>query len=241
MHTHKCTHTHTHTNTHTQTHTHTQIQNYWRIYTFGSSTTRMSKSPIKEKNWNLEAFAKDYYFLLTQKTTTKRVKEVQLTSVFTNEFCPRVSSDRHTLPSLGPRPTVWSSPSKTCLPRWRIEKGRLLDPKRRLARIWGLLFSPVLWKNHHICELLALFLPIKCGWWNITLGSAQRGGGGWGGGHEGQFSRNSLPVSSVGSHCEQFWHMQGSPVFDIFHPTIPLPTTASPTLQGDLKDGFGDR
>ena len=26
--------------------------------------------------------------------------------------------------------------------------------------------------------------------------------------------------------------------FDVVHPAFPLPTTASPTLQGDLKDGF---
>ena len=27
---------------------------------------------------------------------------------------------------------------------------------------------------------------------------------------------------------------------DVVHPAVPLPTTASPTLQGVWKDGFGD-
>ena len=27
---------------------------------------------------------------------------------------------------------------------------------------------------------------------------------------------------------------------DVVHPAFPLPTTVSPTLQGDLKDGFGE-
>ena len=39
---------------------------------------------------------------------------------------------------------------------------------------------------------------------------------------------------------EQFWHGQGCPLFDVVHPAFPLPTTASPTLQGVLKDGFGE-
>ena len=33
---------------------------------------------------------------------------------------------------------------------------------------------------------------------------------------------------------------QGCPLFDLMHPAFPLPTTASPTLQGALKDGFGE-
>ena len=28
------------------------------------------------------------------------------------------------------------------------------------------------------------------------------------------------------------------PLFDVFHPAFPLPTTASPTLQGALKDSY---
>ena len=31
----------------------------------------------------------------------------------------------------------------------------------------------------------------------------------------------------------------GRPLLDVVHPTFPLLTTASPTLQGVLKDGFG--
>ena len=30
------------------------------------------------------------------------------------------------------------------------------------------------------------------------------------------------------------------PFFDVNHPAFPLPTTASPTLPGVLKDGFGE-
>ena len=42
-----------------------------------------------------------------------------------------------------------------------------------------------------------------------------------------------------GGPCQQFRHGQGCPLFDVVHPAFPLPTTASPTLQGALKDGFG--
>ena len=56
--------------------------------------------------------------------------------------------------------------------------------------------------------------------------------------HEGRFSRDPLPVFSAGGSCGQFWHGQGCPLFDAVHPAFPLPTTASPTLQGVLKDGF---
>ena len=38
--------------------------------------------------------------------------------------------------------------------------------------------------------------------------------------------------------CEQFWHGQGCPLFDIVHPAFPLLTTASPTLHGALMDGL---
>ena len=34
-------------------------------------------------------------------------------------------------------------------------------------------------------------------------------------------------------------HGQRCPLFDVVHPTFPLPTTALPTLQGVLEDGFG--
>ena len=45
---------------------------------------------------------------------------------------------------------------------------------------------------------------------------------------------------SAGGLCEQFWHGLGCPLFDVVHPAFPLPTTASPTLKGALKDGFGE-
>ena len=45
---------------------------------------------------------------------------------------------------------------------------------------------------------------------------------------------------SAGGPCEQFWHGQGCPLFDVVHAAFPLPTTASPTLQGAMKDGFGE-
>ena len=32
----------------------------------------------------------------------------------------------------------------------------------------------------------------------------------------------------------------GCPLFDVVHPAFPLTTTASPTLQGATKDGFGE-
>ena len=47
--------------------------------------------------------------------------------------------------------------------------------------------------------------------------------------------RDPLPVFSAGGPCEQF-----CPLFDVVHPAFPLPTTASPALQGALKDGFGE-
>ena len=36
----------------------------------------------------------------------------------------------------------------------------------------------------------------------------------------------------------QYPHGQGYPLFDVVHPAFPLPTTASSTLQGALKDSF---
>ena len=59
-------------------------------------------------------------------------------------------------------------------------------------------------------------------------------------GHEERFSRYPLPVFSAGGPCDQFWHRQGCPLFDVVHPAFPLPTAASPTLQGAPKDGFGE-
>ena len=58
--------------------------------------------------------------------------------------------------------------------------------------------------------------------------------------HKERFSRDPLPIFSAGGHCEQFWHGQGRPLFHVAHPAYPLPTTASPTLQGALNDDFGE-
>ena len=60
------------------------------------------------------------------------------------------------------------------------------------------------------------------------------------GGHEGRFSRDPLPVFSAGSPCEQLWHGQGCPLYDVVHPAFPLPTTALSTFQDALKNGFGE-
>ena len=56
----------------------------------------------------------------------------------------------------------------------------------------------------------------------------------------GQFSRYPSLVFSAGGPCEQFWHGQKCSLFDVVHPAFPMPTTASPTLQDALKDGFGE-
>ena len=58
-----------------------------------------------------------------------------------------------------------------------------------------------------------------------------------GGREGGRFSRDPLPVLHARGPCEQFWQGQGCPLFDVIHPVIPPPTTASPTLRGALKDG----
>ena len=60
------------------------------------------------------------------------------------------------------------------------------------------------------------------------------------GGHDGRFSRDPPPVSSAGGPCEQLWHGQECPLFNVVLPAFPLPTTALPTLQGVLNDGFGE-
>ena len=70
------------------------------------------------------------------------------------------------------------------------------------------------------------------------LGPIMSSGGG--GRHEGQFSRDPLPVFSAGGPCGQFWRGQGCPLFDVVHPAFPLPITASPTFQGALKDVSGE-
>ena len=45
---------------------------------------------------------------------------------------------------------------------------------------------------------------------------------------------------SAGGPCEQFWHRQIRPLFDVVHLEFPLLTTKSPPLQGALKNGFGE-
>ena len=60
------------------------------------------------------------------------------------------------------------------------------------------------------------------------------------GGHEGRFSKYHLPVFSAGGLSEQFWHGQICPLFDVVHLLFPLLTTVQPTLQGALKNGFGE-
>ena len=58
-------------------------------------------------------------------------------------------------------------------------------------------------------------------------------------GHEGRFSRDPLPVFSAGDHCEQCWHGQGCPLFDVVLPAFPLPITVSSTLQRAQGTSFG--
>ena len=51
-------------------------------------------------------------------------------------------------------------------------------------------------------------------------------------GHEGRFSTDPLPVFSAGGPCEQIWHWQICPLFDVVRLAFPLPITASSILQG---------
>ena len=59
-------------------------------------------------------------------------------------------------------------------------------------------------------------------------------------GRRGDMMDDPLPVFISEGPCEQFWHGQGCPLFDVVHPAFPLPTKALPTLEGALKDGFGE-
>ena len=64
----------------------------------------------------------------------------------------------------------------------------------------------------------------------------ERGGGTW-------ETVQQRPFSSLfrwRSSREKFWHEQGCPLLDVAHPAFPMPTTASPSFQGALKDGFGE-
>ena len=62
------------------------------------------------------------------------------------------------------------------------------------------------------------------------------------GAHDRRFSGDSPQVFffSARGPCEQFWREQGCPLFDVIHPEFPLLTMVSPTLQGALKNGFGE-
>ena len=60
------------------------------------------------------------------------------------------------------------------------------------------------------------------------------------GGHAAERQQRSSSSLVCRRPCEQFWHGQGCPLFDVVHQAFLLPTTASPTLQGALKDGFGE-
>ena len=59
------------------------------------------------------------------------------------------------------------------------------------------------------------------------------------GGRHRRFSRNSLPVFSAGVLVSGSG-MGKDVLFYVDHLAFPLPTTASPTLQGALKDGLGE-
>ena len=63
-------------------------------------------------------------------------------------------------------------------------------------------------------------------------------------GHRGDMTDDSAEIllhsflqeALVGS----FLHGQGCPLLDVVHPAFPVPATATATLQGVLKDGFGE-
>ena len=59
---------------------------------------------------------------------------------------------------------------------------------------------------------------------------------GWGERHETRFSRDSVPVFSVGGHHEQFWYVKGCPVFEVVHTVFPLPTTRPTEICQCLTD-----
>ena len=55
-----------------------------------------------------------------------------------------------------------------------------------------------------------------------------------------EMRNGSTDFFKTGGPCEWFWHEQRQPLFDVVHPTVPLPITASAILQGDFKDEFGE-
>ena len=61
------------------------------------------------------------------------------------------------------------------------------------------------------------------------------------GGREGRFSRDFLPVFFFAAGpCEQVRRGQECSFFDVVHSAFPLLTMASSTIQGAVKDGFGE-
>ena len=59
-------------------------------------------------------------------------------------------------------------------------------------------------------------------------------------GHQGDFRDDSAEILFQSFLQEALVSSSGTGRDDVVHPAFPLPTTVSPTLQGDLKDGFGE-
>ena len=97
----------------------------------------------------------------------------------------------------------------------------------RIARKWvDVCFQP--WCNP---QWLIGLKAVKFSLVTLPIGSS--------GGHEGWIIRDPFPVFPPGGSCDQFWHGQEYPLFVVL-PALPLLTAASPTLQGALKNGFGE-
>ena len=107
----------------------------------------------------------------------------------------------------------------------RMEQVRIIDLRcSNIARNFALLIISV-----------SLFIQLRFTSLKLVLRPV-----GSSGEHEGRFRKDPLTVFSSGGPCKLFWHGQGCPLFDVVHPAFPSPTTASPSLQGALKDGFGE-
>ena len=55
-------------------------------------------------------------------------------------------------------------------------------------------------------------------------------------GHQGDLRDDS--AGPLPDSCEQFWHGQGCPLFDVVQPTFSLPTMVLPIPKGAPKDGL---
>ena len=105
---------------------------------------------------------------------------------------------------------------------------------------WVLLSYSSLWHKESFQKVLVMqkaktsFMSEMVSWSSVHFSSVPWLIGSLGG-HEGPFSRDSLPVLSAGGHCEQFWYGQGCPLFDVVHPAFPLLTMALTTFQGALR------